>query len=149
MNNLGKKTLIFVLLMAAVASAGWFGRKLYKKYTVGHLVVQARQYINKKDQQNAAICLQRALQIDPMNAASSETLADFLEIQGLPATLSWRIRAAQLAPDKPEYRLAWARTAIQLHEFASAKAALDSLNSKRFETAEFHKLEGALAWALN
>src|ERR1700687_5578587 len=99
MNSLVRKTLIFVAVMAAVATAGWFGRKAYKQSAEHRLITQANQYIEKKDLRNTALCLQRALQINPMSAEASEMMADLLEPAGAPAALSWRARAAKLQPD--------------------------------------------------
>jgi predicted Zn-dependent protease len=147
MNDLMRKMLIFLLAMAMVAAGGWFGRKAYKRVTERRLIAQARQYIEKKDWRNAGLSLQRALQVNPMSADASELLADLLETQGVPAELGWRIRAAQLVPAKPEYRLAWAKTAIKAGDLTSAKAALDGLHAKEKTTLEYHKLAGALAWA--
>jgi Flp pilus assembly protein TadD len=149
MNKLTTKILIFLLIMAAVGAGGWFGRKAYKKYTERRFVAKARQYIHNKDANKAAMCLQRALQVNPGSAEASQLVADLLEVPGLPTALSWRIRAAQLAPEKPQYRLEWAKTAIKLQDFASAKAALDVLSQKEKDTLEYHKLAGALAWGLS
>src|SRR5215472_15201859 len=112
MNNLMRKMLIFLLAMAMVAAGGWFGRKAYKRVTERRLIAQARQYMAKKDWRNTGLSLQRALQVNPNSADASELLADLLETQGVPAELGWRSRAVQLVPTKPEYRLAWAKTAI-------------------------------------
>src|SRR5215469_7382990 len=148
MNDLIRKMLIFLLVMAAVAAGGWFGRRAYKRVTERRLIAQARQYMEKKDWRNTGLSLQRALQVNPMSADASELLADLLETQGAPAELGWRSRAAQLAPAKPEYRLAWAKTALRLQDLTSAKAALDGLDAKDKTTLAYHKLAGALAWAV-
>jgi Flp pilus assembly protein TadD len=147
MNSLTRKILICALLMIVIAAGGWFGRKAYKKVTERRLVAQARQYLDKQDWANTGLCLRRALQINPMSAVASGLMADFLEEGGVPGALSWRIRAAQLEPAHPERRLAWARSAIAFQDMTSAKAALDGLNQKDKTTAEYHKLEAALAWS--
>ena len=148
MNGLTRKVLIFALVMAAVAAAGWVGRKAYKKVIERRLVAQARGYLAKKDWRGGGLCLQRALQVEPMSAEASGLLADFLEAEGAPAALSWRIRAAQLAAGNPDYQLAWAKTALELQDFKSATEALQALRQEDKNTAEFHKLAGALAWGL-
>jgi predicted Zn-dependent protease len=148
MNSLMRKLLILVLVMAAVAVGGWFGRKAYKRATERRLMAEARQYMDKGDFQNGGLSLRRALQVNPMSAQASDLLADLFETEGVPVALSWRIRAAQLSPGKPEYRLSWAKTAIQLQNFNSAREALDGLTAKEKDTADYHKLAGALAWGL-
>ena len=45
MNSLTKKALIFALALAAVAAAGWFGRKAYRHATERRLIAEARQVL--------------------------------------------------------------------------------------------------------
>ena len=96
MNGLLRKIFIFGLVMAAIAAGGWFGRKAYKRITERRMLVKARSYMEKKDWASAGMCLQRALQLNPLSAAASDATADLLETQGVPAALNWRIRASQL-----------------------------------------------------
>lgn len=147
MNNLTRKALIFALAMVVVAATGWFGRKAYKKYTEKRLLAQANQYFEKRDLRNAALCLQRTLQINPMSVGASDQMARMMEAVGAPSALSWRIRAAQLEPHKTERRLAWAETALKLGDLKSAEEALGGVDDKTRATAVYHKLKGALAWA--
>lgn len=149
MNNLTRKALIFALAMAVVAATGWFGRKAYKKYTERRLLTQASQYFEKHDLRNAALCLQRTLQINPMSAGASDQMARMLEAVGAPPALSWRIRTAQLEPHKMEHRLDWAETALRFGDLKSAEEALGGVNDKTKATAVYCKLRGALAWAHN
>ena len=149
MNNLTRKALIFALAMAVVAAAGWFGRKAYKKYTEKRLLVQANQYFEKQDLRNAALCLQRTLQINPMSVGASEQMARMMEAVGAPSALSWRIRTAQLEPHKMDHRLDWAETALKLGDLKSAEEALGGVDDKTKATAVSYKLRGALAWAHN
>jgi predicted Zn-dependent protease len=147
MNSLTKKFLIFLLVMAAVAAAGWFGRKAYKKHSEHRLVAQAAQCLEKRDLRNASLCLQRALQINPSSVNASEKMADMLETAGSPAAIGWRIRTAQLQPDNMQRRFAWAGTALKMQDPKSAANALAGLDDKSKNTAAFHKLSGALAWS--
>ncbi len=48
MNSLVKKLLIFLLVMAMVAGAGWYGRKAYKKATERRAIAEAANYLEKK-----------------------------------------------------------------------------------------------------
>ena len=148
MNSLIKKALIFLLVMAAVAAAGWYGRKAYKHATERRAVAEAGHYLEKRDVRNAALCLQRALQVNPVSVPACEMMADMLESAGVPAALDWRVRAAQLEPNNMTNRLAWAQTAIKLGELKSASAALSGVDGKTKTSATYHKLAGALAWGL-
>lgn len=146
MSNLTRKMLMFLLVMAAVAAIGWFGRKTYKEATERKLVGQARQYVEKKDFQNAALCLQRALQLNPLSGPASELMADTLEAVGVPAALSWRIHAAELQTNNLDYRFAWARTALKMQDSGSAAMALTGIENKAASSATYFKLLGALDW---
>jgi Flp pilus assembly protein TadD len=146
MNTFSKKALIFVLALAAVAAVGWFGRKAYRAATERRLVGQAQRYLTEKDLRSATICLQRALQIDPMSELVTQMMGDLLDAADSPAALSWRIRAAQLKPAKMEYRFAWAKNALKSHDLPSASAALSGVDNVSKATATYCKLSGALAW---
>ncbi|HXD00389.1 MAG TPA: hypothetical protein VN048_13685 [Verrucomicrobiae bacterium] len=148
MNGFVRKTLIFVIVMAVVAVTGWGGRKAYKKATERRLLAEASQYLGKNDFRNAGLCLQRALQVNPISAPASELTADMLEAGGAPAALSWRIRAFQLQTNNIGYRFAWAETALKMQDLRGAAQALSGLDEKSKSTAAFHKLAGALAWQL-
>ncbi|MGO8697765.1 MAG: hypothetical protein ACLQVY_08620 [Limisphaerales bacterium] len=149
MNSLTKKALIFALALAAVAAAGWFGRKAYRHATERRLIAEARQYFDKKDLRNATLCLQRAMQVNPMSLEVAQTSADMLDVAGVPAALSWRIRAAQLKPADMSYRLAWAKTALRDHDLHSAANALSGVDEKSKATLAYHELAGTLAWEMN
>ena len=149
MNAFTRKTLIFIAVMVMVGFGGWFGRKVYQKATEHRLVAEASQYLRKQDLRNASLCLQRALQINPVNVEANQLTADMLEEAGSPAALNWRIRAAQIQTNNVEYRFAWALTALKMNDLPSAVQALSGLDKKARSTAEFHKLAGALAWNLH
>jgi len=146
MNGFLKKTLIFVFVMTLVALGGWFGRKAYQKAAEHRLIAAAGKYLEKQDSRNASLCLQRALQINPVNVTANKLMADLLEEAGIPAALNWRIRAAQLQTNNIEYRFAWARTALKMNDLPSALQALRGVDEKSRSTAEFYKLAGSLAW---
>ncbi|HXP62942.1 MAG TPA: hypothetical protein VN829_20745 [Dongiaceae bacterium] len=147
MNSLTRKFLIFLLVMAAVAATGWFGRKAYKKHTEHRLLAEAAQCLEKKDLRNASLCLQRALQISPASVNASEMMANMLETAGSTAAIGWRIRTAQLQPGDMQRRFAWAETALKMQDPKSAANALAGLDDKSKDTAIFQKLSGALAWS--
>jgi Tfp pilus assembly protein PilF len=148
MNNLVKKMLIFLLVMGVVAAGGWYGRKAYKNAMENHAVTDARQYLAKKDVRNASLCLQRALQINPLSLPAAQIMADMLDAVGVPAALSWRIHVSQLQPQNMTNRLLWAETAIKLKDLKSAAAALDGVDEKTKSSAMYLKLAGAMEWNL-
>jgi Flp pilus assembly protein TadD len=146
MNGLVKKALIFFAVMALVGAAGWFGRKAYKHSVEHRLLEQAGESIKNRDWRTTDLCLQRVLQINPSSAEASKMVADMLEIGGSPDELSWRIRVAKLQPSNVTNRFLWAKSAFRLHNFASATEALAGVDAKWKTTAEYHKIDGAVAW---
>lgn len=149
MNAFTRKTLIFVAVMLAIACAGFLGRRIYQKTTEHRLAAQAAQYLQKQDLRNASLCLQRALQINPYDARVNQLMADMLEQDGSTMALSWRIRTAELQTNNMEYRLEWAKTALEMNDLPSVAQALGGVDSKYRSTAEFHKLAAGLAWNLH
>jgi len=145
MNGLIKKSLIFVAVMTVVAASGWFGRKAYKHSMEHRLLLQASQSIAQKDWRKTNLCLQRALQINPLSVEASEMIADLLETEGSPDALSWRIQVAKLQPNNAANRFLWAKLAVQMRDFSSADEALAGVDEKSKDTAEYHKIAGALA----
>jgi tetratricopeptide (TPR) repeat protein len=146
MNGLIKKVLIFAVVMAAVAATGWFGRKAWKNHTEHNLLAQARQDIARKDWHETDLCLRRAIQIDPMNVEASRLIADALEDQGSPETLSWRVRVAKLQPDNVTNLYSVVQTAIKYQNIRAAALALAGIDAKYKNRAEYCKLAGAVAW---
>ena len=146
MNRTLRNACIFALVMAFVAAAGWFGRKAYKRSIEHRLVARAKAYLEKDDFRNAGLCLQRALQVNPMSVDSSKLMGDLLEASGSLSAINWRIRTAQLRTNNADFRFEWARTALRMQESRSAAQALSGLDEKSKSRAEFHKLNGALAW---
>ena len=102
--------------MAAVAAAGWFGRKAWKHYMERNLIAQANQYIAAGDLQDTGICLRRVLQINPMSVDATRLIANMLEAEGSPDALSWRIRAAKLQPNNITNCFMWVQTALKTHD---------------------------------
>ena len=149
MNSLTKKALAFALAIAAVAALGWFGRKTYKSATERRLLAQAQRYLEEKDVRDSVLCLQRALQFNPMSVEAARRMADLLEAGGMPAALGWRIRTAQLKPAEMQYRFDWAKTAFRLRDVKSAEDALAGVDESGKATAAYHKLEGQFNWSLN
>ena len=147
MSSLLKKRLVWVVVIVLLAAAGWCGRRVYKKATERRLVAKATWYLEKHDARNAMLCLQRALRVNASSVRASEKMADVLEVAGVPAALSWRIRAAQLEPKVAKHRFAWAETALKMHDPRSAADALSGVDEESKAGAVYQKLMGALAWS--
>jgi predicted Zn-dependent protease len=146
MTGTAKRVSLLFLTMALVAVAGWYGRKAYKQISERKLVARAADCLERRDITNASLCLQRALQLNPVSPKATQLTADMLEAIGSPAALAWRIRASELQTNNVEFRFAWAQTALKLQESASATLALSNIDPGATNTSTFHKLMGALAW---
>jgi predicted Zn-dependent protease len=144
-----KRALIFTLAIAAAAATGWLGRKAYIVAKESMWIADASRFLQMKDLRDASQSLRRALQVNPASFEATRMMADLSESAGLPAAVSWRIRAAQLRPNEMTNRFAWAKTALRMQDLRSAANALDGVDAKGKTTAEYHKLGGALAWELN
>jgi predicted Zn-dependent protease len=148
MNGLFRKMSVFLLVMAVVAAAGWYGRKAYKRTTERRAVNEAVEYLKKSDGRKAVLCLQRALQVNSQSLPATRLMADMLDAAGASSALSWRIRTAQLEPKNMGNRLIWAETAIKFHDFNSAEQAFSGLDEKTRQSVTYQKLCGAVAWGL-
>lgn len=127
--------------------AVWGGHKFYKHWLVRNLIHEAHQYSSKGEWRNAALCLQRVFQINPVSPEGAEMMADLLEQANSPAALSWRAEVAKLEPNLITNRFLWAKTAIRLKNFDSAQTALAAIPEKDQNTAEYQKIAGVLAWS--
>lgn len=146
MNSLLKKFIIFVAVMAIVATGGYFARKAFKRSNERRLVQDARSYIEKKEWRNAQLCLQRSLQINPLGVESFRLMAEMLEAVGAPTAVGWRARVVELEPAVAEHRFEWADTAIRVGDLASAANALAGVSETDRTSARYWKLMGAAAW---
>lgn len=148
MNGFLKKTIISVLVVATVITAGWFGRKAYKKATERRLLTQAQQFLDKKDIANASLCLKQLLQVNPFSVKGNSLIADMLEEAGMPAAaVDWRARASQLDSRDVGLQFALAQTALRAGDKTSAETALKHLPETSKSSVTYEKLAGALAWS--
>ena len=147
MNSFLKKSIIVVAVLAALAAGIVFGPKAYRRATERRLLGQARQYLARNDEREAALCLQRALQINPLSWETADAVANMLDTAGAPFAVNWRVRAAQLKPRDSGLRLAWARTALGWKDLVSASNALSEVQAADRDTEAYHSLMGALEWA--
>lgn len=146
MNAITRKVLIFVAIMVVVVAGGLAGRKAYKRASERRLVAEASGYLRKNDFRNAALCLQRALQVNPLSLAAARSMGDMLEQARVADAVNWRARAAQLAPADASLRLAWAETALKFHDSRSAERALEGISEATRSGVAYNKVAGALAW---
>lgn len=148
MNHFFRNFFAVCLVVALVAGGGMQARRFVRNARSGRLAREAALHFEAKEYQETSRCLQGALQANPSNLDATRLTAELLEAMGSPAAISWRVRASQLAPLNMQYRLDWAQAAVKLRDFKSAEDALSGLDTEAMATARYHKIAGALAWAM-
>lgn len=141
--------LVAGLVVAAIGTVAWSGRKLLKASAERRLIVRAIRDLEKKDLEGACLCLRRAVQINYRSVRATRLMADTVDEVDPRAALGWRIRLAELEPGNITNRLKWAQTALQGKDLTSAAQALAGVGEKDRESAWFHKLSGYLAYRLH
>lgn len=86
-----------------------------------------------------------AYRSDPDYFPAAELLADLNETAGNPQTLAWRLRAAQLRPDKTETHLKWAKAALVSGNSDMASYALGQIPEQDRNNAAYHSLMAGIA----
>src|SRR5262249_18358696 len=137
-----------VSLLVVTAAAGWFGHKAYARAVERRCLEDAEDSLEKRDFMNATRCLRRVLELNPKNTDAPAKIARLLEAQGKPGASDWRNLAAELHPQDASFRFDWAETALKTRDNRSAATALEGVGQADRETAQYHKLSGALDWSL-
>lgn len=143
------KSLALVIIIAVAFGVVLHRRSARTKTNESALISAANQYIAHHDLFHAASSLQSALALNPSSAPATDAMADLLESVGAPDALTWRIKSAKLDPHNAAKRLDWAELAIKANDFPSAAEALNGIDEKSANTAQYHKLKGALAWNIH
>ncbi|MDX1953412.1 MAG: hypothetical protein SFY81_14635 [Verrucomicrobiota bacterium] len=144
-----KKLLIICGVLLLMAVGGWFGRKSYLKVAERRSLEEARRYFAKNDFRQAGLCLQRVLQLNPVNIEACRLTAEMLDKVDSAAAIQWRVRTAKLETNNPAHLFELAQTALKHRDHRTAAAALNSLTGDARGSGKYHELAGALAWSLN
>ena len=144
------KKLVYIIAAIGLLAAGYtLTRSGYRHWRQKRLVRLAGDFLAKSDTTNATLCLQRALQLNQRDLQACRMFAELAERAGSRSGIAWRRRVVDLEPDLLQNRIALAKTALVLGDFAQANDALRAIDAAGQRTAEFHKAKGSLAWALN
>src|ERR1022692_1119628 len=144
-----RKIFIIVLCCAAVLLAGYAGYRGYKVSKRSHLINLAREFMAKSDVRNALLCVQQVLGSDPQNLEATRMMADLAEATRSPSTLLLRSRVVELNPLSTDDRLALAKTAMVMRDYATATNALEGVAQTERNTVSYHNTAGAVAAAVN
>jgi len=137
----------FLLGIICLVAFFWGGHDLYVRWQEKRLVRRATADIEKGDERDANLAARAILEMRPTSAAGARIMAELAERRGDRNVLDWRRRVAQLDPLSVHDALALARAALQFHDVATAKRALDSINENGRTSAEFHAASANLAQA--
>jgi predicted Zn-dependent protease len=144
--NLFRKFFTVCLIIALVVGGGMQARRALKREKARRLVAEAKVHLQSKDLIAASRCLKAALAANYKSVEATRLTADMLENAGSWTAIDWRIRSVQLQPTNMTTRLDWAQTAVKLGDAKSAEDALSGLEEDAKNSAQYHKVAGALAW---
>ena len=144
-----RKLIYFILAISCLAGGGVGARASYRIWKRRHLVQQADYFLSKADTTNAILCLQQALQSNPSDVKVCQLFANMAEKAGSRNAVYWRRKVVELEPKIMQYRIEWAKTALVMGDFVTAKEALLSVDENARKNADYYKTLGALAWGLN
>jgi hypothetical protein len=139
-----------MLAIVALAYAGWQGWKAgvpaYKRWKQQRALAQAKDFIDKRDPQNAKMALDVALATAPGNVEAWRMAATLLEQVGAPQAMKLRRQVTLMAPDSAEDAAALVMCALQFRDLNSARDALSAMTPELAQQRP--ALQAALAYAL-
>jgi Flp pilus assembly protein TadD len=145
-----KKILVVGLILGVLLLAGGYaGYRGYVSIRQARLVKQARTFLDQSNGRKALLTLQRALRYNPKDVEACRLMAELSEAGRSPSALLWRSRVVELNPNSMDDRLALARTALVLRDYATATNALEGVDQAGKKTAGYHNAAGAVAAAVN
>ena len=145
--KLSKILLVALVSVAVLLGGGYVGYRAYRAARQAHLVSQARDYLAHQEYKKALLCLQRAIRANRNDVAACRLMAELAERSRSPAALIWRNRVVELDPGSLDDRLALAKTALMLRDYATATNALDGVDSAGRKTSDYQNLAGTVAIA--
>src|ERR1039457_510870 len=145
-----KKILVVGLILGVLLLAGGYaGYRGYVSIRQARLVKQARTFLDQANGKKALLFLQRALRYNPKDVEACRLMAELNEAGRSPSALLWRNRVVELNPSSTDDRLALARTAMMLRDYATATNALEGVDPAGKKTASYHNVAGSVAAAVN
>lgn len=140
-----RKTITVFASLTALLLLVYTSFRSYQVWKQNHTLALARQSIAQTDYRTAFLALQQVLKTNPQNVEATRLLANLMEVQHLPATLNWRERVVELAPDSLADRLALAKAAIVSQDYALATNALAGVSEADKNTGDYQNLAGTAA----
>ena len=86
------------LVLLLLASAGWYGRGLYRHYKENRNSVQAQAFLAAGDYRNALLSARSALLLNPANVPACRVMVAMADLSHSPAVLDWQREIVRLEP---------------------------------------------------
>ncbi len=145
-----KKTILFLLIAAVLfLGGGYAAYKGYRHVRQVRLVKQAKGYLEKSQDRQAVLSLQRALKFNSRDVEATRLMAELAERAGSQSALLWRSKVVALNPQSTDDRLALTRTAMIARDLLVATNALEGVTAEGKKTAGYQNIAGTVAAAMN
>lgn len=144
------QTAVWLVCLSAVAWSGYcYGLPRLRLYREQQYAQQALRMLAKGDFKRAMLRAQQVLSLNYSNAIATRVFADLADGFGSPHALYWRQRTLMLMPDATN-QIALASTALRVEEFPfpTAVKTLNAIEAAFQQTANYHRVAGALALKL-
>ena len=133
----------FVLLIAVI----WGGHHFYVRWQEKRLIQKAETAIQQGDVATASLAARAVLQLNPESLTGARIAAELAERSGDQNAVMWRRKVTQAQGHSPEDVLAFARSALQFNDVATAKTAISGLPEQDRRGAGFHAIAALIAQA--
>jgi cytochrome c-type biogenesis protein CcmH/NrfG len=121
-----------------------YGRRLYVKWEQTRLVAKSRADMEAGEFHDAALSLQRVLQLNPGNLEASRLFAELGDRLETPEAVSLRERVSLLLPDSFDDAYALASTALKFNNLAVAQEGFMIMKKLAPDDAKTHEIEARI-----
>ena len=143
-----KRWLIRVAILLVLAALGAVGWRQFKEFRKARMVERAREFIEKKQYDQAMLSVRRALQLNPRDIAANRIILELTEASGSKEALYRHGVISMLEPDVLENHIGVVDCALRFNEPVVAEHALERVNEAGKKKASFHDAAGRVAQAL-
>ncbi len=134
--------LLIALATILIVGAGAF---IYRWRQPESLCARAEAYLAQNDYRNAALTLQRALQLSPLHQDATRLMVELTEKLNVTSSVVWHEQLVQLNPDSIEARSAWLANALKHSRMDAAERAIESAPEAFRKTGAFEQARGLVA----
>jgi len=143
-----RKIIIALACCTVLLLIGYASYRGYRLYREKQWMRLARESAAKSDGRSEVLCLQQVLRVNPKNVEACRMMAGLIEARHESSALVWRRRVVELNPRSTEDRLALAKTALVLQDYAGATNVLAELDEAAKKSFSYHTLAGTAAMAV-